>query len=160
MQLERGEELSQTNPFPVQAPHGMESEHRQQYAGFWVRFLAAVLDSIALFAAFTLINVLLGVDIFNPPPVIDLLQSIVSIIYYVVMTVILGQTLGKMALGIRVIRQDGGPNSWGAILLRETVGKFLSTLILFIGYLMAAFDPQKRALHDRIAKTFVVKVWK
>ena len=129
-----------------------------RYAGFWIRFLAVILDSIALQAFFVLISLILGVSIMSPPMEMTFFQSIFGIVYYVVLTVYGGQTLGKMILGIQVIRVDLQQNQWGHIIIREFPGKIVSALILLIGYLMAAFDPQKRALHDRMASTVVI--WK
>lgn len=130
----------------------------RRYAGFWIRFWASLLDGVVLSALFIIIRYLLGVSLTEPPLGIQLLEWLVSIVYSVALTVRFGQTLGKMALGIRVIRQDGSPNTWGPILLRETIGKFVSFIILLIGYIMAAFDSKKRALHDRIAGTYVVRI--
>ena len=73
--------------------------------------------------------------------------------YYVAGTTIWGRTLGKAALGIRVVGPDGTPPGIGRTIVRETVGKFLSG-IFWIGFLMAA-GRQKRALHDRISGTKV-----
>ncbi|WP_134682715.1 RDD family protein [Brevibacillus migulae] len=128
-----------------------------RYAGFWIRFVASLLDGIVMMALQFLIYFIAGVDMLEPPALLNLALTIVSIAYYVIMTVLLGQTLGKMALGIRVVRKDGGPNGWGWILLRETIGKFVSALILMIGYIMAGFDSKKRSLHDRMSRTYVVK---
>lgn len=67
-------------------------------------------------------------------------------------------TLGKMAIGIKVVRTDGDQ-----ITLARGVGRYfataISTLTLFIGYLMAAFTDRKRALHDMICDTLVVDKW-
>lgn len=87
-----------------------------------------------------------------------MIESLLAGVYYIVMTVIWGQTLGKMATGIKVIRNDGTPNTWGIIILRETIGKFVSSIILCVGYMMAGWDGKKRALHDRMFATRVVKV--
>ena len=61
-----------------------------------------------------------------------------------------------MALGLKVIRSDGARITYG-----RAVGRFfaenLSGLILCIGYIMVAFDGEKRALHDHICDTRVVK---
>ena len=73
--------------------------------------------------------------------------------YYVGTTTVWGHTLGKAALGIRVLGPDGAPPGIGRALVRETLGKFLST-IFWIGFLMAA-GKQKRGLHDRISGTEV-----
>jgi uncharacterized RDD family membrane protein YckC len=68
----------------------------------------------------------------------------------------LGATPGMMALGLKVVRPDGSPISYG-----RAVGRYfaamLSAIILGIGYLMVAFDAEKRALHDMICDTRVIK---
>jgi uncharacterized RDD family membrane protein YckC len=61
-----------------------------------------------------------------------------------------------MALKLRVVRADGSPVGYGLAAGRY-LSKILSALILLIGYIMAAFDEQKRALHDRICDTRVVR---
>ena len=73
--------------------------------------------------------------------------------YYVIGTAKWGRTLGKAALGIRVVGPDGAPPGIVRTIIRETLGKFLS-LIFWIGFLMAA-GRQKRGLHDRLAVTEV-----
>jgi uncharacterized RDD family membrane protein YckC len=66
-----------------------------------------------------------------------------------------GATPGKMALGLRVVRTDGSKVSTGV-----AVGRFfadwLSQITLAVGYVIAAFDGEKRALHDRICETRVI----
>lgn len=64
-------------------------------------------------------------------------------------------TLGKMAMGVQVVDRFGGRLTWKRALGRH-VATYLSGLILNIGYLMAAFDPEKQALHDKLADTYVV----
>jgi uncharacterized RDD family membrane protein YckC len=68
-----------------------------------------------------------------------------------------GQTFGKQIMGIRVVRDDGQPVTAMTVLVREVLGKFVSSIIFYIGYLMAFFDSSNRALHDRIATTHVVR---
>lgn len=131
------------------------------YAGFWLRFLAAVIDGVVLWAvsalSFDLIRKAQGIGPMDFSWV-DVAEIVVGLAYYVILTGVYGQTLGKMIVGIRVIPQGGGENRWGSILLRESVGKLLSALLLMSGFLMAAFDKKKRALHDRLAATVVIKV--
>jgi len=84
-----------------------------------------------------------------------LIQIAISIAYEVYFLTTRGATIGKMALGLRVVRADGGPISMGL-----AVGRFfamiLSSFIFMIGYIMAAFDLEKRALHDRLCDTRVI----
>lgn len=68
-----------------------------------------------------------------------------------------GATPGKMALGLKVITAQGEqPGYWRG--LGRSAGELVSGLILYIGYVMVSFDPQRRALHDFMADTRVVKV--
>jgi uncharacterized RDD family membrane protein YckC len=67
-----------------------------------------------------------------------------------------GATLGKMLMGLKVVTFDGGP-----ITVSRAIGRYfasmLSSMILCIGYIMVAFDDQKRALHDHICGTRVIR---
>jgi uncharacterized RDD family membrane protein YckC len=66
-----------------------------------------------------------------------------------------GATLGKMACKVKVVTAEGGQVSY-LLALGRYFAKMLSALIFMIGYLMAAFDDEKRALHDRICNTRVI----
>jgi len=69
-----------------------------------------------------------------------------------------GQTPGKRLMKIRLISNETlAPLTYGKVILRETLGKMLSALTLGIGYLMAGFG-KKRALHDHVANSKVVRV--
>jgi len=68
----------------------------------------------------------------------------------------MGATPGKMALSLKVVRGNGGPVDLGRAFGRY-FAKILSGIILLIGYIMAGFDSQKRALHDMICDTRVIK---
>ncbi|HDH05175.1 MAG TPA: RDD family protein, partial [Nitrospirae bacterium] len=65
-------------------------------------------------------------------------------------------TPGKMACGLKVLRADGESVSYWRAAGRH-LAEFVSSLTLMIGYLMAAFDSEKRALHDRMCNTRVIK---
>jgi uncharacterized RDD family membrane protein YckC len=65
-------------------------------------------------------------------------------------------TPGKMAMGMKILRSDGAKLSVGRIIGRY-FAKIISGIILAIGYIMAAVDDEKRALHDRICDSRVVK---
>jgi uncharacterized RDD family membrane protein YckC len=69
-----------------------------------------------------------------------------------------GQTIGKRALGIRVIDfRAGGPIGYGRGLLR-TIARYLSAIVFFLGYLWMLWDREKQCWHDKIAGTVVVPV--
>ena len=121
------------------------------YAGFWGRFAAAVLDALILF----FLNVVVGYVLSSP-----LLEGIVRLILGWLYAALQESgphqaTLGKRALGIKVIGTDGTRISFGRATARY-FSKILSAIILFIGYLMMLWDDRKQTLHDKIADTLVV----
>lgn len=131
-------------------------DHR---AGFWIRVVATIIDGIIIGVIQFLLGLIFGdlMDTETNPGYAYTISLILSIIYYVwFQAQFRGQTLGKKITGIRVTKLDGGRVSFGRMFLREIIGKTLSVLILFIGFIMAA-GSSKRALHDRIAGTIVVR---
>ena len=68
-----------------------------------------------------------------------------------------GTTPGKMLLGMYVAKEDGNRADFGTMLVREVIGKFLSSLIFFIGFLSIILDKEWRGWHDKLANTFVVE---
>jgi len=136
------------------------------YAGFWIRFAAVFLDGIILQLVNLPIQLVIGFSfgqaIGTEPRGTLALQAIstaisfgIGITYEVLMIGKYGATLGKMACKIKVVTADGLPVSYGLALGRY-FAKLLSALTCLIGYIMAGFDEQKRALHDRICNTRVV----
>ncbi len=137
-------------------------------AGFWIRVVASLLDSCLLGAVQFVLSLLLGVVIAliygstdgntAMTTVLWLFGVVLSISYAIFFTGYCGQTPGKMALRIKVICTDGNDISYGRAALREIPGKFLSGILLCIGYIMVAFDSQKQGLHDKIANTYVIQL--
>jgi uncharacterized RDD family membrane protein YckC len=81
----------------------------------------------------------------------------ISLLYFAILESSKSQaSVGKMALGIKVTDTNGDRLNFGKALLRS-VGKIISGMIMYIGYIMAAFTEKKQALHDMIANTIVVK---
>lgn len=111
-----------------------------KYAGFWPRFFAWAVDAVIL----GILSV-----------VLNLLMIPIAIAYGVVPPVMWGGTPGKLLLGLRIVKPDGSPIGYKESVIRW-LATALSGLILGIGYLMIAWDPERRALHDRIAGTRVI----
>ncbi len=80
-----------------------------------------------------------------------------GILNFVVFAGTRGRTLGKWATGLRIERTSGVVPGMGRTLLRHLIGYPLSLIVFGIGFLLAAFDAQGRALHDRLADTLVVR---
>jgi len=146
---------------------GVASAGTFTYAGFWTRFVAALLDGIILFMVSVVVQLA-----FTPmlrSGRIDLTLMALGAVYLVDMAAgatyegvfvsRFGATPGKMALQLKVVRPDGTPLSLGRAVGRY-FAKIVSGIILAIGYIMAGFDPQKRALHDMMCDTRVIKVSK
>lgn len=86
-----------------------------------------------------------------------LLSFILGFIYFVwIPKRMNGQTFGKKLAHIKIVKANGEPLTLWTLFLREFIGKFLSTIILFIGYLMI-LGKNKRGLHDYIAGTLVLR---
>lgn len=77
-------------------------------------------------------------------------------LYWVLFTGLQGQTPGKMLLGIRVVDARGNRPGIARAFMREIVGKFLSKLVCYLGYLWVFVDRHRQAWHDKIADTYVV----
>ena len=148
-------------PRPTAAPGFAPVSVTTRPAGFWIRFVAVLIDGVVLLVAQGILFgtgwMLLGGGMdasFLVKGVTRLFSSIIGAGYSVVFHWMWGQTLGKMALQIRVVSMDGGPLSFG-----QSVGRyfatFLSALILGIGFIMAGVRSDKRALHDLLAGTRV-----
>ncbi len=138
------------------------------YASVGRRWFASVIDGILLsiFSVAIIIPLSVVARVSNSDSVSSLtdvigqlLTVIVSFGYYVYMIGSRGQTLGKMAMGIKVIKKDTSQiPGFTAAFLREVVGKILSGIVLGLGYLWAIWDKDKQTWHDKIAQTIVVKV--
>jgi|SoimicmetaTmtLPB_FD_contig_71_205899_length_1272_multi_2_in_0_out_0_2 uncharacterized RDD family membrane protein YckC len=137
-----------------------------EYAGFWRRFVAYLIDYLvflvgALVAGFVigLIAGATGAEEIDGPWLASVYAAAIAgyYLYYALMESSSHQaTVGKIALGIKVTDLDGNPILfWQA--LGRSLAKIISAITLFIGYIMAAFTKRKQALHDKIAKTLVVK---
>ena len=144
-----------------------------RYGGFWLRCAALIVDSVALYMVgmvfFAIAFAISSIDWMNPvksqADVIKLLSLegglllvniVVAAVYETWLIGRYGATLGKMVCQLKVVMSDGGKLSYGRALGRH-FAKYLSSFTLGIGYIMAGVDDEKRALHDRICDTRVVK---
>lgn len=148
---------------PPPPPHTAAiPDRRLTYAGFWSRTGAIFIDVLLTlvwaapvrraFGSLTADPAVLG-----PFRVSGLVVLALFWAYFVVATAITGGTLGKHALGIRVVSTGFVRPDWETVLFREVVGRIIVAASAGVGYLWAAFDPRKQGWHDRIADTLVVK---
>lgn len=128
------------------------------YAGFWVRFAAFIIDITLLGLPFGTILVLTKTRFDLSLVGILITLGILSTIYstlWIWLVAQFGATPGKMLFGMR-IEKDGHSLGWTSATVREMVGKTISTLIFFFGFILAGVSPRKQALHDKMAGTDVV----
>lgn len=145
------------------APPSLPDHHR--YAGFWMRFWAYLTDLIVVFSVNGL---LLSPLKFAGNGVIDvgfwtlngILGALVFYIYFLLMTKYIGQTIGKMLFGLRVIRCDDEQLQWSDLLFREVVVRFIYKVMFLFSllYLVVAFTDKKQGLHDMAGNTRVIHV--
>lgn len=145
-------------PLPAQP-----SLFQPKYAGFWIRLWAFLIDFLMVTAIsgifikpiFRLLDIAINKPfafLFSPYKIAVL---ILLLLYFILMTKLAGQTVGKMIMGIRVVRLNGEKMDWNTVLFREGIGRFISQM-LWIPYLLVLFTPKKNALHDIFADTAVV----
>ena len=133
-------------------PEGMsalEIASAGQRFGAWL--VDAVIGTLVVVVAGAL-GIWLGVGF------ITYLIVIVYAVVYLGMVATQGQSPGKKAIGIKIVRVDGSSLGFGGMLIREIVGKLVSSLIIYLGYIWILFDGQRQGWHDKIASTYVVKV--
>lgn len=138
-------------------------EQRFEYAGFWIRVVAAIIDiivwwminAVAAFAAFGdafAFGTSVRVSLTDPQGLISL---VIGLAYFSLMESSSRQaTLGKMAVGIKVGKETGERIS-ALNAVGRYFSKFVSAIILFIGYIMVGLDQKKQGLHDKFAGTTV-----
>ncbi|MBD3420645.1 MAG: DUF4339 domain-containing protein [Chitinivibrionales bacterium] len=135
------------------------------YGGFWQRFWAKILDAIILWVVnmvLSLVNIFIfmrgGESTFSLAGTLITwaLQIMISAGYATYFVGSRGATPGKMALNLKVVTANGDSVSYGRALARY-FAEIVSGMTLGIGYIIAAFDTEKKALHDIICKTRVVK---
>jgi uncharacterized RDD family membrane protein YckC len=143
-----------------------------RYGGFWIRFVAVLIDGILVQVVVVPFGALMGgaigvagVATSMPGEGTRLVSVIVGVVLGLLGSWIyeaamesssLQATLGKMIFGMKVTDVNGNRISFMRATARH-FAKYLSSLILFIGYIMAGFTARKQALHDMIADTVVIR---
>jgi uncharacterized RDD family membrane protein YckC len=141
------------------------------YAGFWLRLVAYIIDTVIMFLIFIPLSLALGLFAAassdgGDEATMALLQAanmgmnLVSLVVTWLYSSLLESsswqaTVGKKLIGIRVTDMNGNRIGFGQATGRH-FGKILSSLICLIGFIMAAFTEKQQALHDMLAGTLVL----
>jgi len=138
------------------------------YAGFCVRAAAFITDMLLVnlllmpvrlvhfFTSFGGPASLMDRPVFFSKTPFDLFIWAVTVFYFILLTKLRGATLGKSLFRLKVVSCEERKLTWIEVIFRETAGRFLSSFILMIGYLMIIPDDEKRALHDMLSDTRVI----
>lgn len=136
-----------------------------RYASFWRRLAATLIDTVAVNTGTFVLGSVVGATGFSAGASEEgvkaaafVLSVVFSLAYSVLFTGLVGQTPGKMAVGIRVVLADGRVPGVGRAFVREVLGKFLSGLVLCVGYLWMLWDADRQCWHDKLVGTRVVRV--
>lgn len=123
-----------------------------EYGGFWVRWVASLIDYLLLMIVSGIFMFISDYSDFRQ----HIFRLIIWFAYFVFMESSPKQaTLGKQLMNLKVTNEQYQRLSVEQAIIRW-ICKIPSALILMLGYIMAAFDQKKQALHDKLANTYVI----
>jgi uncharacterized RDD family membrane protein YckC len=123
------------------------------YAGFWIRVLANILDGLIVGVPLSIIFAIAG-DEGNASS--QGLQTLIMALYAIVLWVNWGRTIGARILGLRLVRVDGQPVTYGTAIIRYLM-IIVSAIPLGLGLIWVAFDRRKQGWMDKVAGTYVIR---
>jgi uncharacterized RDD family membrane protein YckC len=133
------------------------------YAGFWVRFLAFLIDGILLGIISSAFTPVWGPQFTTTGNQIavhagsNAIGTLVGLVYFVGFWAWRGQTVGMMPFNMQVVSVTDGKKIDVVRGLLRYVGYIISAIPLLIGFIWAAFDARKQGWHDKIASTVVIR---
>ena len=142
----------------------MQCIRNKSYASFVPRAIAYLIDTIcvaiaggAIFGVIKAMNIeALNKGILFEYSIIAIATYIFKKFYFIAMTASQGQTLGKMCFRIKLVSTYGSKLSIFDVIYRENIGRYLSEVAIFLGYLGVLISEQKKGLHDWLCDTCVV----
>ena len=144
----------------------------QAYAGFFVRLIAYGVDKLIVGIGLLFVRIpffilglflpnnILARDLIFQYSITDMMLYAAGVTYFILLTYHGGATVGKMLMNIQVVSVEDRPLRLLEVIYRETIGRFLSGLVLSIGYLLVIFHKEKRGIHDLLSDTKVVYCFK
>ena len=149
---------SPSEPTPNQMPAAPQSNISggTNKGGFIARAAASIADGFVIGFATTLLSMLLKA-VGLGSSISQIVNGIIYIVYAVLAIGLYGKTLGKAAFGLRVVNYENVNPGIPMAILREVVGKFISSLVLNLGFFWIIWDKNKQGWHDKMAKTYVLQ---
>lgn len=152
----------------MQNSYANRGRQELEFAGFWVRLAAYLLDLGIVWIGLLFVRLLMGIlslaggGVFHTRLLFqytlkDIILYLLQVAYFILLTYHTGTTPGKRLMNLRVVNADGSERlGLMNVIYRETVGRFLCGLSIGIGYIMAGVDREKRGLHDIFCDTRVI----
>jgi uncharacterized RDD family membrane protein YckC len=138
---------------PPQYGQPQYGQPQLQYVSVGPRFLAALIDGLIIGA----VTGLLSFPFRDTPGTWGGSIGLLAILYFIVMEATQGATLGKMALGLRVVKTDGSPISWREAIIRNLLRIIDGLFLYLVGAILIWNSPLRQRLGDRAAGTVVVR---
>lgn len=147
----------------------MQTDTKHQvYAGFFVRLAAFLVDMIIVNAGLVAVRLPMWIVSMKSPnnilvrdfifqySVVDIVIYLLTALYFVLLTYYTGSTLGKKLFQLRVISTENRKLTLFEVAYRETIGRFLSGIVMQLGYLLIIAEKQHRGVHDLLSDTCVI----
>lgn len=137
------------------------------YASVWIRFVALLIDGIILTVALGIIGAIVGFLIAAVAQnssgaavglglILDLIIILISFGYFAYMEATQGGTFGKKALGLRIVKVDGGPIGWNEAIIRTLLRIVDNFFFGLVGFICILSSEKKQRVGDMVAKTIVI----
>ena len=123
------------------------------YAGFWIRVLAVILDSLIVGIPVAILFLAIGDSEIGSS---QALRFLISALYTIILWVQWGRTIGGRIVGLRLVRVDGQPVTYGTAVTRYLM-LIVSAIALLLGIIWVAFDRRKQGWMDKAAGTYVIR---
>ncbi len=127
------------------------------YATFGSRLVAGIIDWVVIW----IVTIALAIGVTSAEAATEVDYPgypflLLPFAYHFIATAVWGRTFGKSVFGLCVISEAGTKSRIRQAFIRETIGKLVSTIVLYIGFIWAAFDRDNMTWHDHMAGTRVV----
>ena len=148
----------------------MPTNQNEIRAGFFVRLAAYCIDILIVTFVLSAIKTPFWImSIFDPKnifvrdfvfdySILDIILYCLQVSYFIIMTYKTGSTVGKKLFRLTVVSYEDDELNLMDVIYRETIGRFLSSVVCFIGYFMILVREDKKGLHDLLSNTKVVYV--
>ena len=135
----------------------------EQYAGFWVRVVASLIDSVILgIITVPLLWSIYGAAYFESEKLLEgpaefLISWVFPAFAVILLWIYKESTPGKMAFGLRIVDATTGQHASTGQYIGRYFGYFVSTIPLALGLIWVGFDDRKQGWHDKLAGTVVIR---